>query len=88
MVPGEGVGDRREVPSGFLDCIGERDHSNLLPTEATLKEYRITSFEVEGWGWRRRVTYVLYDRWEHIVYQWPDDYVPSWVDVFEVCKSF
>lgn len=31
--------------------------------------------------------YIIRDRWGHVIYQWPDDYEPKYIEVMEVCKK-
>lgn len=80
------VAHGREIPR-HPGRIEEWPRPDLLPVEA-----RLASFElIELLPSRYSVAvdpFVLYDRWGHILYQWPDNYEPSWVEVMEVCQRF
>lgn len=77
--------DPREVPTG-LGISGRlvSAPSNIeMPTLAYLRGYELRLVQMQrGTG----DPYVLYDRWGHIVYQWPEGYTPRWVDILEVIR--
>ena len=82
---GRPVVHSREEPKGLP--FGKKwhsDRSDLLPIEASARGMNLVSVEVEDEG----DPYVIYDRWGRILYQWPDDYTPPFVEVFEVSRRF
>ncbi len=75
----------REEPEGLRR--GRRwysNHQELLPTDALNRDFELIAIHV----YREPDPYVLYDRWGRILYQWPEDYEPSFVEVFEVSRRF
>lgn len=46
--------------------------------------YELVSYEV---GEVAKDPYVLYDRFNSIAYQWPEDYIPHWTEVLDVCAK-
>ena len=70
---------RERPPGSWL----EDDRSALLPCSAYQQGCRLISFYPPR---RSGVDpYVLFDKLGHILYQWPDDYMPSWAEVADVC---
>lgn len=80
---GHHVVHSRELPRGMTSCEEVRQNE-LLPHEAYLHGWELfacyPNYSADP--------YVLYDQYGHILYQWPDDYTPSWVEVKEVCERF
>lgn len=80
---GHAVHDTREEPFP-LSIMASQSRNHILPLTALygveLREYRPRDHAGTD-------PYVLYDRYGKILHRWPDDYVPSWVDVYEVCAS-
>ncbi len=79
---GRAVSHARELPPGLHD-FNEWNHDGLLPTEAIHRGFNLSEFQPR----RAADPYVLYDRWGHILYQWPDNYRPSLTEVFKVCQQ-
>jgi hypothetical protein len=77
------VAHARDKPLG-MEFFNEHSSSNLLPASVVGVEL-IELRPRQSWGGID--SYVLYDRYGKILYQWPDDYIPHWLDVYEVCKS-
>lgn len=59
--------------------------NNLLPTDAYNAGFELISLVNQR---QSSDPYTLYDQWGKILYQWPDDYVPGWLEVAEVCQQF
>ncbi|HUV53502.1 MAG TPA: hypothetical protein VMW64_10590 [Dehalococcoidia bacterium] len=86
---GEVFGNKRltgyieDVPIGAGRVYSERDLSNRLPASLAGR-YELKSFEPKIINVD---PVVLRNRWHQIIYQWPDGYIPSWVDVLNTCKQ-
>lgn len=76
------IGEREDIPAGVGRFFRKNNISNRLP--ASINGYELISFEPEIM--RSSDPVVLRNRWHQIIYQWPDGYVPDWVDVLGVCK--
>lgn len=77
--------DPREVPSGlgFLGRLVSNPGFLEMPALAYLRGYELRLVAmISGTG----DPYVLYDRWGHIVHQWPEGYTPRWIDILEVIR--
>jgi len=61
--------------------LQERSVSGLSGEIAASRGFDLVSIEAG-----RHDPYVLYNRWGQIVHQWPDEYVPDFVEVREVCN--
>jgi len=73
---------REEPPGAWAGA----ECNELLPAEALFRGYclmRLTPLRAFGAG-PDPDPYVLYDRWGHIVHQWPEDYSPPFVEVLEM----
>lgn len=79
------VGHGREHPRGTIG-MEEADKTSLLPTEAILKDFELIELRPQGYSFSAD-PYILYNHWGHILYQWPDNYEPGWMEVFEVCQG-
>jgi len=77
---------REDVPIGVGRSYAEDDLSDRLP-RFLWGGYELISFEpkIDRGGGGDPV--VLRNRWHQIIYQWPDGYIPSWVDVLNVCNQ-
>lgn len=82
--------DGRRMRHGWEEPWGLREgrrlesaHQELLPTEALNRGFRLIAIHVVS----EPDPYVLYDRWGRILYQWPEDYEPPFVEVFEVARQ-
>jgi len=80
---GHAVHDTREEPFP-LSIMARQPRGVLLPITAL---YGVELHEYRPRDHGGADPYVLYDRYGKIIHQWPDDYIPSWVDVYEVCAS-
>ena len=78
------VSHGRERPLGFQFGMEERRAYKRLPRLAALAGLELIELHPISYG---ADPYILYDRWGHILYQWPDDYEPSWYDVMDICKQ-
>jgi len=78
--------DAREVPLGLgvNGTVISIPVSIKLPHEANLRGYELRLVSLER---GRGDPYVLYDRWGHIVCQWPEGYVPTWMDIREAVSN-
>ncbi|KKM64195.1 hypothetical protein LCGC14_1503780 [marine sediment metagenome] len=76
--PLRGIGKQAVMKAGM-------QHSNVVGglsgEVAAFRRFELVSITVEAQG----DPYVLYNRWQQIVYQWPDEYIPDFVEVREVC---
>ena len=81
---GRPVSHSREKPLG-MKRYGEIRRSDLLPHEAWARDwelielYPMRSYSAEP--------FVLYDRWGHILYRWPDNYEPGWMEAKDICEK-
>ena len=77
-------GHAPETPSGAISAF----YPVETPIECYLAGMRIRSFEDKGCpqGWHPFVC--LYDRWGHILKQWPDNYIPSLDEIRQAVKEF
>lgn len=81
-------GDKRlrgrveDVPIGAGQYYSKTNLNDRLPRG--LDGYELVAFEPKILN---ADPVVLRNRWGQIVYQWPDDFVPAWVDVLKVCKE-
>lgn len=69
-----------ERPSQAVGQFIERSlHNELLPIVAKQAGYELWSmtFKLDP--------YVLYDRFGHILHEWPCGYEPCWQDLYQVC---
>lgn len=76
------LGEREDIPAGVGKFFEKNDISDRLPW--SISGYELISFLPKT---TRADPVVLRNRWHQIIYQWPDDYIPGWVDVLKVCKG-
>lgn len=82
---GRRIRHSREEPWGLKEGGRlEIAHQELLPTEALTRGFGLIAIHVMS----EPDPYVLYDRWGRILHQWPEDYEPPFVEVFEVSRRF
>ena len=75
-------GKLEDVPISAGSFYSRNDLSDRLPRDLTGHE--LIAFEpVINSG----DPVVLRNRWGHIIYQWPDGFMPTWVDVLKVCRE-
>jgi hypothetical protein len=80
----ERVFNRREKTRGVGDgTFDERERSDLLPKTVS-SDYRLLSVQPRQ---SSRDPYVLYNKFGQILHEWPEDYIPDWLDVLNVCKE-
>ena len=72
-----------DIPVGAGSSYEKHDMSNLLP-RSLYGRYELISFEPKGIP---ADPVVLRNQWHQIIYQWPDDFIPSWGDVLNVCNQ-
>lgn len=77
---GHAIHHAREKPSG--GPYHERDRDDLLPVEGWATGMRVSQFIEDD-----KDPVCLYDRWGHIIYQWPDEYVPSLLEVKAIIQE-
>ncbi|MBU0778242.1 hypothetical protein KKF82_08285 [Patescibacteria group bacterium] len=75
------TGHIEDVPIGIGSSYSKESLSNRLPAGLGVG-YELIAFVPEV----AKDPVVLRDRWHHIIYQWQDGFVPSWVDVLNVCN--
>lgn len=82
-------GDKRlrgyieDIPIGVGRIYSENDISDRLPT-GLWGRYELKSFEPAKMP---KDPVVLRNRWHQTIYQWPEGFVPSWIDVLNVCNQ-
>lgn len=81
---GQRVYHTEERPHGTEDFM-DTSWSSLLPTHVLAKGYKLIELYPPRYTGFDPV--ILYDRWGHIVYQWPDNYMPTCQEVFDVCNE-
>jgi len=74
-------GHTEDIPYGLGQLYIQRDMNALLP-RVLYGTYELIAFEPKG---IELDPVVLRNKWNQIIYQWPDDYIPDWVDVLTVC---
>ncbi len=75
----------KEAPKGVLSPrAAHPPHKLELPTWAPTG-WEICAIEEQSAS--ATDPYVIYDRWGILLYQWPDEYVPSPVEVIGVCDE-
>lgn len=72
-----------DVPAGITNPRIS-NLSSLLPGTIA-HSHKILSFTETSSV--RKDPVVLTDLWGHILYQWPDEYIPDWVDVYKACRN-
>lgn len=75
--------DLESIPPGVGGVYEERNLGNILPANVPIGT-EVISFTARA---VKVDPVVLRNQWHQILYQWPDDYTPSWVDVLQVCKG-
>ena len=81
---GRPVSHSREKPWGMVGYEESRDFP--LPFDAWVKGWHLVELIPARYSYSAD-PFVLYDRWGHILYRWPDNYEPSWVEVREICEK-
>ena len=71
-----------DIPIGAGSTYKKRDMNLLLP-RYLWGRYELYSFEPSA----SVDPVVLRNQWRQIVYQWPDGYEPSWIDVLIVVNQ-
>ena len=74
----------KQMPRGYSRGMLERDKTSLLPS-LLWGSLDLISYEPRRHQYGAD-PYVLYDRWGSILYEWPEDYEPNWLEVQEVCQ--
>lgn len=77
------AGKMEDVPIGAGSSYYARDISSRLP-RYLCGRYELVSFEPHVIDID---PVVIRNQWHQIIYQWPDGYIPDWVDVLSVCKQ-
>lgn len=73
-----------EMPKGMIDPVGVSTGGLCLPAWAPTR-WRLAAFEERSSGGID--PYVIYDRWGYLLYQWPDNHVPSPTEISKVCAD-
>jgi len=82
-------GDKRfrgyleDIPLEVGSRYSKVDISERLPA-GLYGRYELKSFEPVEMS---KDPVVLRNRWHQIIYQWSDGFVPSWIDVLNVCNQ-
>lgn len=72
-----------DIPIGVGPQPDISDLSHRLPNIAKAQGYELNSYS----NYRGTHIAVIRNQYKQIVYQWPDDFVPDWVDAMGVCKK-
>lgn len=75
-----------DIPISAGQFYSKQNMSDRLPCGLP-SGFELISFEPNIRGITSTDPVVLRNQWGQIIYQWPDDFIPDWVDVLNVCKS-
>ena len=79
------VAHSRDKPPG-MERYEEHRRSDLLPFGAYLRGWELIELYPSRYSYSAD-PFVLYDRWGHILYRWPDNYEPGWMEVKDICEQ-
>jgi len=73
-----------DIPFGIGDYPNTIPMNDIMPPELIRQGYELLGFEPARRG---KDPVVIRNRWKHIIYEWPEGFIPNYADVIQVCHK-